>query len=188
MTARHVRRRLGLPWLIFVFSLASTFLRADEPPAPPPPSSQGGGGSSGGGAAAPAGSADNLLFTGSFVYNLPIEVPPGIAGMQPEISLQYNSSAGNGWVGVGWDLSLGSIQRSTKNGTPNYSSADTFVFSAKGQAQELVKIPDGTYRSKIEGAFQKFMRDTNLNQWIVYDKSGTRFYFGQTAASQVNHT
>src|SRR5439155_7415499 len=68
------------------------------------------------GASAPSGSGSNFLFTGSFLYNVPIDVPPGLAGMQPALSLQYNSSQGNGLAGVGWDLSLGTLQRSLKKG------------------------------------------------------------------------
>lgn len=104
--------------------------------------------------------------------------------MQPELSLQYNSSAGNGWLGQGWDLSVGAIQRSTKDGRPSYNDqSDTFLFISKGQSQELVRIPDGSYRAKIEGAFQKFekLNDT----WLVWDKSGNRFLLGNTPSSKI---
>src|SRR6266568_2463311 len=108
-------------------------------------SSQSGGqaGASGGAysrSVSPSGSADNLLFTGAFTYNFPIEVPPGISGMQPELSLDYNSMLQNGWVGVGWDLSLGSIQRSVRNGVPKYDDSDTFLITLKGQTSELVRL------------------------------------------------
>jgi hypothetical protein len=88
-------------------------------------------------------------------------------------------------VGVGWDLSFGSIQRATKNGIPSYTDADTFVLTMKGQSQELVKIPDGTYRAKVEEGFLKFAR--NGDEWIVTDKSGTVFRFGHTAASRITN-
>ena len=44
------------------------------------------------------------LFTGSASFSVPMEVPPGTAGMQPSPQLAYSSSAGNGWVGFGWNL------------------------------------------------------------------------------------
>ena len=41
---------------------------------------------------------------GAAGYQIAIEVPPGRAGMQPDISLGYSSSRGNGWLGRGWSL------------------------------------------------------------------------------------
>jgi len=41
--------------------------------------------------------------------NIPIEVPPGRKGIEPKLSLSYNSYSSNGWTGMGWNLDLGSI-------------------------------------------------------------------------------
>jgi RHS repeat-associated protein len=49
---------------------------------------------------------------GTASYTLPIVIPPGRAGMQPDISLNYSSRGGNGSLGMGWSIGgLSSISR-----------------------------------------------------------------------------
>jgi hypothetical protein len=51
-----------------------------------------------------------IVFT-----NIPITVPPGISGMKPELSINYNSNSGNGLLGVGFGLGgLSAIHRCSK--------------------------------------------------------------------------
>ncbi|HEX9742385.1 MAG TPA: RHS repeat-associated core domain-containing protein [Nitrospiraceae bacterium] len=123
------------------------------------------------------------LFTGRATTGIPISVPPGRRGVQPALALGYSSSGQNGWLGVGWDLDLGAIERSTKFGVPSYDASDSFSFSFQGVSSELVRIPDGTYRAKDEGMFLH-VADQGLEGWEVRDKSGTRYLFGGTPDSE----
>lgn len=69
---------------------------------------------------------------GELMYSIPMEVPPGRAGMQPDIVLAYSSNAPNGIAGVGVSVSgLSSIQRCPrtiaidgKSDGPNFDETD----------------------------------------------------------------
>ncbi len=122
---------------------------------------------------------------GSASLSIPIAVPSGRAGIQPNVSLNYNSNGSNGPLGMGWMMGLGSIQRSLKKGIPQYNNNDAFVMLQSGSPMELSYDSDqGFYRHKIEGAFMKITFKDNV--WIAQDKRGTKYYFGQSNDSRKN--
>ena len=43
---------------------------------------------------------------GNATYNIPIDLPPGTAGLQPNISIVYNSFSGDGIMGKGFEEDL----------------------------------------------------------------------------------
>ncbi|HYD82137.1 MAG TPA: FG-GAP-like repeat-containing protein, partial [Paucimonas sp.] len=56
------------------------------------------------GAHAQAGSQVSVSDGGTPSYSFPIAVPPGIAGMAPNLNLLYSASSVNGPVGYGWTV------------------------------------------------------------------------------------
>src|SRR5713226_4343122 len=79
------------------------------------------------------------LHTGTGNFTIPLALPPGRNGFQPQLSLVYSSGNGNGPFGLGWSLSVPSVARKTSKGVPKYDDAtDTFILSG---AEDLVPVP-----------------------------------------------
>ena len=135
---------------------------------------------------------------GGAMYTIPITVPPGRQGIQPDLSLQYNSQQGNGLVGIGWSLSgLSSIAICPKNATQDlkndsnkYDGEDRYCFDG----QRLVAT-DGEYGrdgTEYHTERESWMRITSHGQteyapeyFIVVSKDGTTFEYGRAGNSRV---
>ena len=134
-------------------------------------------------------SANPVTGTGSL--SVPIYSSPGRSGFGPQLSLSYDSGAGNGPFGFGWNLSLPTITRKTDKGLPKYQDADeSDVFILSG-AEDLVPVlrPGGSrfedttavpgyaihrYRPRIEGLFARIERWTRLADGDVHWRSISR--------------
>src|SRR4051794_5091731 len=93
--------------------------------------------------------ANPVTGTGSML--VPIATSPGRAGFGPQLSLSYDSGAGNGPFGIGWSLALPSITRKTEKGLPRYHDAeesDVFILSG---AEDLVPVFKGFLVRDREG-------------------------------------
>ncbi len=80
------------------------------------------------------------LFSGTGKFTVPIGLSPGRSGFTPTLQVQYDSGAGNGVFGLGWDLSIPRVTRKTEKGLPRYDDTDTFLLSG---AEDLVPV-DGS--------------------------------------------
>ena len=155
-------------------------------------------------AATVSGTLDGALSmdqTGSAGYTIPITVPPGTAGMQPSLSLSYNSNRGNGMLGQGWTLQgLSAISRCPKtkaqdneHGSIGYDADDRFCLDGS----RLVAVRgtygrSGTeYRTEIDSFVKVVSRGTagsGPQYWEVWTKSGQKMEYGKTASSRVEAT
>src|SRR4028118_598949 len=78
--------------------------------------------------------------TGTGSMSVPIATSPGRSGFSPQLSVAYDSGAGNGMFGLGWNLSVPSITRKTDKGLPRYwdlEESDVFILSG---AEDLVPV------------------------------------------------
>lgn len=152
------------------------------------------------------------LFTGTGNFSIPIALPSGRNGFQPEIGLQYSTGSGNGPFGLGWNLSVPGVMRKTAKGVPQYDDEkDTFILSGAEdlialKKEPLVYIIGGTnsaldnmagitplagekgvitqYRPRTEGLFARIYHlKTNLrNCWKVMSKNGLISWYGSKSA------
>ena len=61
------------------------------------------------------------LHTGTGNFTVPIALPPGRNGFQPQLNLVYSTGNGNGPFGLGWSLSIPGVSRKTSKGVPRYN-------------------------------------------------------------------
>lgn len=133
----------------------------------------------------------NTSNSGALSATIPIVTPPGRNGIAPNLQLTYNSMGGNGFLGMGFNIGLGAIQRSTRKGLDLGASGDgAFVFiGANGSSSDLVLRQDWGqyyYGNKIEGSFTKFYNpNPNLYGWVATSKDGTNYYYGTTNDSKL---
>lgn len=134
---------------------------------------------------------------GGAVYSIPVDVPPGTAGMVPSISLQYNSQGGDGLLGVGWSITgLSEIDRCGKTlpvdgavAGVSFTSNDRFCLDG----QRLIGISgvygaDGSeYRTEIESFSKIVLHGSALGAsawWEIRTKAGQTIQYGNTTDSR----
>lgn len=124
----------------------------------------------------------NVDGRGAFTDSIPIEVPD-FRGITPELSLTYDSSAGNGWAGMGWRLAgMSRIERaSAGRGAPRYDATD--IYTVDGD--ELVACgagsvspsctSGGTHATRNETYVRIVLSGTGAAaRWTVTTKDGIR--------------
>jgi RHS repeat-associated protein len=146
--------------------------------------------------------------TGTASLQVPLAVSPGRAGFQPDLSLTYNSGAGNGPFGHGFQLSVPHITRKTDKGIPRYDDAnDSDVFILAG-AEDLVprrleqlgwqkeRFDDGPdlverYVPRLEGQFARIEKREHKTTGDVYWQATTRdnvtTTYGRSDAARIAH-
>ncbi|OLB80539.1 MAG: hypothetical protein AUI14_06360 [Actinobacteria bacterium 13_2_20CM_2_71_6] len=120
----------------------------------------------------------------------PIEVPPGRGGIAPQLSVAYDSTGGNGWLGLGWDVALPAITVDTRWGVPRYDAGletETYLLGGEqltpvaNRGPPPARTAEKTFHVRVEGSFARIVRHgtgPDKYTWEVVDKSGTHSFFG----------
>ncbi len=148
---------------------------------------------------------------GTSAFAIPLPLSGGRGGFTPLSAITYNSGAGNGPCGLGWQLDTASISRSTSRRLPQYKdSENSDIFTLTG-AEDLVlwleKSGDNwvhlsperiensityivdRFRPRIEGSFSKIERwkrkDTGDVHWRTVSGGNISSWFGFTPESRI---
>jgi RHS repeat-associated protein len=140
-----------------------------------------------------------VASNGSASYSIGIATPPGIAGIQPQIAINYDSGAGNGLLGVGWFLSgFSEIERCGKTLAQDNSTGGVLLVAQDGYCLDGNKLrltggtygaADSTYGTESE-TFAKItakgaVGSTGPSYFIVESKDGMLMEYGNTADSKI---
>ncbi len=98
----------------------------------------------------------------------PLLIPKG-RGIAPDLSLEYDSGGGNGWVGQGWDLSVGEISVDTRWGAPYFDpnkESETYLLDGD------MLIPNSlgaTWAPRVHGDRQDYTRQVETQYQQVVE-------------------
>ncbi|SFU59186.1 Repeat domain-containing protein [Polaromonas sp. YR568] len=136
--------------------------------------------------------------SGAATHRIPIQVPPGVAGMEPKLELAYNSQGGNGLLGIGWSLSgISVISRCPRTmaqdgvrGGVKFDMNDRYCMD--GQRLILVSgtygVAGSEYRTELD-SFSKIVASgtagSGVASFTVQTKAGLTMEYGNTADSRV---
>lgn len=142
----------------------------------------------------------SISNTGAANYDIPITVPPGLNGVEPKLSLSFNSQSGNGIAGWGWNLSgVSVITRipSTQFHDNNIDAVDYDYHDRFALDGQRLILKSGTYGAngavyqtenysnlKIEsvGSFSG-ASNNGTNYFKVYYPDGSIAHFGDNSSS-----
>jgi hypothetical protein len=151
----------------------------------------------------------NVSPSGAATYSIPIQVPPGIGGLEPKISLEYNSQAGSGVAGVGWNIGgLSAITRCPQTpaqdpvslqGSVKYDWNDRYCLDGQrlvlvdnnGNAASYASGLGSHWRTEIDN-FSRIWplggQGAGHSSFEVKTKSGLTMEYGVTVDSRIEAT
>ncbi|NUQ79833.1 MAG: hypothetical protein HUU21_40540, partial [Polyangiaceae bacterium] len=117
-----------------------------------------------------------MSASGGYEYSIPLDVPPGRAGMQPKLALRYSSGAGIDNMGAGW--SVAGATSIIKPCTPTFATHGHVDFPTKLclDQQPLIELGStGEYRTENDSFAQVLAQPPSASwpeSWVVRLKDG----------------
>ncbi|WP_405639050.1 RHS repeat-associated core domain-containing protein [Streptomyces sp. NBC_00019] len=169
----------------------------------------------------PTGSWEVATGSGAFSYSLPVSLPAPAMGSAPSLAMSYNSQAVDGrtsasnnqasWVGMGWDLNVGFIERRYRNCTQDglssigdlcWDSPNTageadgavYVINLNGVSSTLVQDNTGTGSYHLQNdpgwRVQHLTGGHGADDeyWVISTQDGKRYYFGWGRSERTSAT
>lgn len=142
---------------------------------------------------------------GSATYNIPIELPAGITGVKPSVSLGYNSQTPRTNVALGWSLSAASSISRCRQTKAQDGQFKGITFSDDDRycldGQRLIKLDTNlsipgfvtlaAYETEIK-SYQTIIKvrhdETGRDMFVIRGKDGSYKYYGGTENSEVTIT
>lgn len=136
----------------------------------------------------------NVSSSGGATFTVPIDLPPGRAGMKPELSFYYNSQQKVGNIlGQGWSITgFSSITRT--NPTIYHNKVNGYVDFENDEllldGQHLILVGEGEYKTELDN-ISKITELTNVDgakYFVVYTKDGFILEYGNSSNSRQVYT
>ncbi len=122
------------------------------------------------------------LNTGTSSYNVPLNMPQGVAGHTPALSINYEGGSGNSCLGIGWSLSIPSLRRQCEKGIPQYTDGDRFL---NPSGEELVQTEKGYFFPENQQEFVRYWYHNSY--WEAWHPDGSKSIYGQTPSAHIHH-
>ncbi|GGA67192.1 hypothetical protein GCM10008015_04910 [Flavobacterium palustre] len=146
----------------------------------------------------------SVSLSGAAIYDIPINVPPGINKVEPKVGLSYNSQGNNGIAGYGWNISgLSTITRiaSTKfhdGKVDEINFDDLDRFSLDGQRLMIKNGTNGLYGADNTEYETENFSNTRITSYGVHPyganygpayfkveyQDGSKAYYGSSTDSR----
>ena len=146
--------------------------------------------------------------SGAASLEIALPVSPG-RGYAPALSLNYQSTIGNGLFGIGWNLNLGCVARRASKGVPTYTDDDV-ILGPSGEVWLPERDANGSiqfasvssyndvdlgatyqvirYFARVEGIFDRIehwrIDPLDPGFWLVHGADGSLDFYGKKPSSR----